>query len=283
MIQAYLAKRGISTTVLAMKSQPLLDAGRCIIRCAWPRRGAVPAHPAHMRCFGLKIRDIRVVSLRPNHYHGRPTLTPPAQRPVVAHLVIGGREGHVCPFGQVELMRSMTTGKRIYPQFDLAIDTATPHPRDKLLRAVAPPCFRHWPTSIISTATPSTPTPQGMRAGGRDHRISAAERKAQLGTWMLRPTDGGGLGHAVDSSSGAPARADPTRRRPAALRGERPVETGKWNGVCERDDGKTWQKLAQIPTCPATLSCRVSRTARGRGRQRHHYSADPESQRQPQS
>ena len=57
-----------------------------------------------------KILGTRVISLRPNHYHGWPTL---ARRKNGELLLVcsGGRESHVCPFGQVELMRSSDDGK----------------------------------------------------------------------------------------------------------------------------------------------------------------------------
>ena len=57
-----------------------------------------------------KVHDIRVVSLRPNHYHGWPTLTRRRNGQLLL-ICTGGREGHVCPFGQVELMRSDDNGK----------------------------------------------------------------------------------------------------------------------------------------------------------------------------
>ena len=44
-----------------------------------------------------KIANTRVISLRPNHYHGWPTL---ARRKNGELLLVcsGGRESHVCPF-----------------------------------------------------------------------------------------------------------------------------------------------------------------------------------------
>ena len=58
----------------------------------------------------INITGTRVISLRPNHYHGWSTL---ARRQDGELLLIcsGGREGHVCPFGQVELMRSRDGGQ----------------------------------------------------------------------------------------------------------------------------------------------------------------------------
>jgi hypothetical protein len=58
----------------------------------------------------INITGTRVISLRPNHYHGWPTL---ARRMDGELLLVcsGGRESHVCPFGQVELMRSKDGGQ----------------------------------------------------------------------------------------------------------------------------------------------------------------------------
>ena len=58
----------------------------------------------------INITGTRVISLRPHHYHGWPTL---ARRKDGELLLVcsGGRESHVCPFGQVELMRSKDGGQ----------------------------------------------------------------------------------------------------------------------------------------------------------------------------
>ena len=56
-----------------------------------------------------RINETQVISLRPDHYHGWSTL---ARRKDGELLLVcsGGRENHVCPFGQVELMRSKDEG-----------------------------------------------------------------------------------------------------------------------------------------------------------------------------
>ena len=85
--------------------------------------GAGVAFPHILRAAApkAKITDTRVISLRPNHYHGWSTL---ARRKDGELLLVcsGGRESHVCPFGQVELMRSK----------DCLLYTS-PSPRDGLL------------------------------------------------------------------------------------------------------------------------------------------------------
>jgi hypothetical protein len=81
---------------------------------------------------------------------------------------------------------------------------------------------------------------------------TAAERKALLGTWMLRSTDGG-------LHWSAPYRVPlNSPHGPVALRDGRLLYAGKrlWDakaeiGVCEStDDGLTWRWLAEIPSRP---------------------------------
>ena len=57
------------------------------------------------------VLETKVISQRPNYYHGWPTL---ARRRGGQLLLVcsGGREAHVCPFGHVELMRSDDDGGR---------------------------------------------------------------------------------------------------------------------------------------------------------------------------
>ncbi|MCB1212259.1 MAG: exo-alpha-sialidase, partial [Verrucomicrobiales bacterium] len=85
---------------------------------------------------------------------------------------------------------------------------------------------------------------------GCHNRLTAEERKAELGNWVIRSTDGGKtwstrLPTLVNSPHG-----------PIQLKDGRLLYAGKqlWTddkkvGVCEsKDDGQTWQWLAEIPT-----------------------------------
>ena len=56
------------------------------------------------------VRETKVISDQPQYYHGWPTLA----RRRNGHLLLcysGGREGHVCPFGRVEMMQSADEGR----------------------------------------------------------------------------------------------------------------------------------------------------------------------------
>src|SRR6266545_2506828 len=57
-----------------------------------------------------RVDGIRTISQDAEFYHGWPTL---ARRKEGELLVTysGGREGHICPFGRVELIRSQDNGE----------------------------------------------------------------------------------------------------------------------------------------------------------------------------
>jgi hypothetical protein len=62
------------------------------------------------------VGETRVISHEPQFYHGWPTLA--RRKTGELHLVwSGGREGHICPFGRVEMMISRDDGARwLWPQ-----------------------------------------------------------------------------------------------------------------------------------------------------------------------
>ena len=201
------------------------------------------------------ILGTRVISLRPNHYHGWPTL---ARRKNGELLLVcsGGRESHVCPFGQVELMRSSDDGKTwSFPRvlLDSPIDD-----RDAGVLETAK-------GSLLATTFTSNaydeyylkkgshkkwPEEKRSRWLAAHNRVPAAARKKELGTWMIRSTDGGVTwSPRYDSLVNSP-------HGPVDLKDGRLLYAGKnlwrektWIGVCEsKDDGQSWQRLAQIPT-----------------------------------
>src|SRR6266511_148572 len=57
----------------------------------------------------IKVLDTRIISHEPQYYCGWPTLT---RRKSGELFVVwsGGREGHICPFGRVEMMVSRDDG-----------------------------------------------------------------------------------------------------------------------------------------------------------------------------
>ena len=201
-----------------------------------------------------KVHGIHVVSLRPNQYHGWPTL---ARRRNGQLLLVcsGGRESHVCPFGQVELMRSDDDGKTwTFPRvlLDLAIDDRDAGILETTRGTLLATTFSSlaYEYQFNNGNINKWDAARQARWRGAHNRISAAERKAQLGTWMLRSTDGGvtwstPYDSIVNSPHGPIQLADGRQ----LYAGKDLWKSGQWIGVCEStDDGRSWKKLAQIPT-----------------------------------
>jgi sialidase-1 len=195
------------------------------------------------------VHDRKVISQLPAFYHGWPTL---ARRKNGDLLVVcsGGRESHVCPFGRVDLMRSMDGGETwTYPRIvlDGPIDD-----RDAGVLETAEGSI------LITTFTSLAYEPQlagktGEAAGrwnAAHNRVTAEQRQQALGIWMIRSTDGGvtfsGRYRVPVNSPHGPAQLSDGR----LLYAGRALWTeGSKVGVCEsKDDGKTWSWLADIPT-----------------------------------
>lgn len=199
-----------------------------------------------------RVESIETVSHQPEHYHGWATL---ARRRNGELLLVSSaaRESHVCPFGRVELIRSAGDGRKwSRPQvlMDSPIDD-----RDAGICETAAGSL--LVTTFTSLAWESVPRagwpPERLARWEAAERLATPEqRKALLGTWMLRSTDGG-------MTWSAPYRVPlNSPHGPVALSDGRLIYAGKrlWdedrrNGLCEsRDDGRTWRWLADIPTRP---------------------------------
>ena len=202
-----------------------------------------------------KIANTRVISLRPNHYHGWPTL---ARRKNGELLLVcsGGRESHVCPFGQVELMRSSDGGKTwSFPRvlLDSPIDDRDAGVLETTKGSLLATTFtsnaydEHY---LKKGSHKKWPEERRARWLAAHNRVRAAARKSELGTWMIRSTDGGVTwSPRYDSLVNSP-------HGPINLKDGRILYPGKnlwrektWIGVCEStDDGQSWERLAPIPT-----------------------------------
>jgi len=209
---------------------------------------------------GIAIQSTEIISHQPMLYSGWPTLARRANGELVL-VWSGGRESHVCPFGRVEWMRSRDGGRTwSFPRvlIDSAIDDRDAGVLETsrgslLVTTFTSLAFEPGLLTAEAASAAGKPTwePEKLSRwiAARD-RISADERKAQLGTWMIRSTDGGLRWSApyevpVNSPHG-----------PVQLSDGRLLYAGKelWTdgmkvGVSEsRDDGVTWQWLTDIPT-----------------------------------
>ncbi|HSU65324.1 MAG TPA: sialidase family protein [Tepidisphaeraceae bacterium] len=219
--------------------------------CCTSRRRAYAAPVA-------KVRDLRVISLEPQYYHGWPTLT---RRKNGDLLVVcsGGREGHICPFGRVELMVSHDNGATWqWPQ--TVLDSAGDDRDAGILQTAQGTLLVTSFTSLayeplLKAAEKKQPGDPGAWPADRldrwrlaHNRLSPQERQANLGQWMIRSTDGG-----LTWSGRYPSIVN-SPHGPIQLRDGRLLYAGKelWTGqrrvgVCESsDDGKSWNWLAEI-------------------------------------
>jgi hypothetical protein len=205
--------------------------------------------------------ELKVISPDREYYHGWPTL---CQRRSGELIVTwsGGRQGHVCPFGRVEMMTSKDGGETwTYPRvlLDGAIDDrdsgCLETPRGTLIAttftslAYEEALDRQF--KLPSGDRSRWPQPTIDRWLAVHDRFTAEQRAAELEEWLIRSTDGGitwgpRIATVVNSPHG-----------PIALSDGRLLYPGKklWTtekiGVAEsRDDGLTWTWLAEIPTRP---------------------------------
>lgn len=213
------------------------------------------------------IFETKTISQQPEYYHGWPTVARRANGELWVAWS-GGREAHVCPFGQVVVMTSRDEGQSwTYPR--VLLDSATDDRDAGVLETAKGTLLVTTFTSLAyepylqKQAAFSELSDKGWKTAGMSAeqfarwkachaRLSDEGRKGDLGVWLVRSTDGGQtwstrLPTVVNSPHG-----------PIQLRDGRLLYAGKglWTnekkiGVCEsRDDGQTWQWLAEIPTRP---------------------------------
>ena len=212
-----------------------------------------------------KILETKVISQQPEFYHGWPTVA----RRQNGELWVswsGGRESHVCPFGQVHAMTSRDNGASwTWPR--VLLDTATDDRDSGVLESAKGTLIVTTFTSLAyedhfkkaSTfaehtdkgwVSKSMPQEQFVKWKAAHERLNDEERKAELGEWVIRSTDGG-----KSWSTRIPTIVN-SPHGPIQLKDGRLLYAGKqlWTadkkiGVAEsKDDGLTWQWLAEIPT-----------------------------------
>ena len=180
----------------------------------------------------------------------------------------GGRDGHVCPMGQVRAMTSRDDGATwTYPRVlldsptddrdsgvletakgTLLVTTFTSLAyEDHLAKSVM-----YMPVAGKSSAMRPMPPEVIARWQATQKRLTADERQAELGEWVLRSTDGGlnfsaRIATIVNSPHG-----------PLQLKDGRILYIGKelWTknqrigAVESKDDGLSWNWLSEIPGRP---------------------------------
>ena len=206
-----------------------------------------------------ELHETKVISRQPKLYHGWPTI---ARRKGGQLLVTcsGGREAHVCPFGRIELITSDDDG-RTWSDARVLIDCPIDDRDSGVLETARGTILATTFTSlayepILTRAEKIEPGQPGAwpeaklkRWQACHNQLDAEGRRAELGVWMIRSTDGGKTWSdrydcLVDSPHG-----------PIQLADGRLLYAGKdlWRGehrvgACEStDDGLTWRWLGEVP------------------------------------
>ncbi len=247
-----------------MPSRPFTTSRRTFIKttgalsAATILGGSRRAHAAPT----AQIVQIKVISYESHYYHGWPTVA----RCRKGRLLVvwsGGREAHVCPFGRVDYMTSDDNGQTwTWPRvlLDCAIDDRDAGVLETAKGSILVTTFsslayeRHLTDAMKKKPgeTGAWPADRLKAWQAAHNRLTAEQRQAELGQWMLRSTNGG-----ITWSVRYPSIVN-SPHGPIQLSDGRLLYAGKelWTGqkrvgVCEsRDDGASWQWLADIPARP---------------------------------
>jgi len=212
----------------------------------------------------VSVLETKVISQQPEYYHGWPTV---ARRRNGELWVTwsGGRESHVDPFGQVHAMTSRDDGATwSFPR--VLLDSATDDRDSGVVETAQGSLLVTTFTSLAYEAhlkkqsvfgelkdtgwEPQRMPPEQVAKWRAAHaRLSDDERKAELGEWLIRSTDGGRTW-----STRLPTRLN-SPHGPIQLRDGRLLYAGKqlWakehkvGVVVSADDGLGWQWLAEFP------------------------------------
>jgi sialidase-1 len=213
----------------------------------------LPSRQSQAAALPVEILETKVISQDGRFYNGWPTVCRRANGQLVV-TCSGGREGHVCPFGRIEMMTSDNEGKSwSYPRvlLDGPIDD-----RDSGVLETAKGTLLVTTFTSLAYEPLLTAANQGSkwdqerlaRWNAANSRLPADLRNQELGVWMVRSTDGGVTwSPKYDSLVNSP-------HGPIQLADGRLLYAGKdlWRagariGVCEStDDGQTWRWLAEI-------------------------------------
>ena len=201
-----------------------------------------------------EVSERRVISQNPGRYHGWPTLAARVSGQLLL-VCSGGREGHVCPFGRVELMRSDDSGLSwSYPRvvMDGGIDDRDAGVLETSSGAMLITTFTsnaYEPMLAAAEAKPGSWDEKRLERWLATHnRLSRPARKASLGVWMIRSTNGGitwsGRYRSILNSPHGPIELSDGRIFYAGKQLWKGDKVGFAQSV---DDAQTWEYLTDLP------------------------------------
>jgi len=209
--------------------------------------------------------DIRVISRHPS-YHGWPTV---ARRRNGQLLVAAsaGREAHVCPYGQVHLIRSDDNGET-WSDPEIVADTPLDDRDAGVLETRSGALLVNWFSSVAWMVTLHRqevgevdwlpPETQARWRAERERVVSRVRVRDELGAWLVRSEDGGRTWSeripTVVSSPHGPIELSDGRLLFAGKRQTPPEQwrdgsahgTGEVGVAVSTDDGRSWQWLTAV-------------------------------------
>lgn len=220
------------------------------------------------------IKEVKTIS-RHQTYHGWPTIALLREGPLFV-VASAGREGHVCPFGQVHLIRSDDSGET-WTEPELLVNGPLDDRDAGVIQTSQGAVLVNWFTSMAalrrleraeaegSEAMRQTAQALGDAAFSRWQKVRALLSKdvveRELGTWIIRSTDGGRTwSEKIDCGVGSPH--GPTElsdgrlvfvgnEKAAQYNPERGSRYGPALIAAESgDDGLSWKKIGGIPQRP---------------------------------
>jgi hypothetical protein len=199
---------------------------------------------------GANVESIRVISRRPEFYHGWPTVA----RRQSGELVVaysGGREAHVCPFGRVESIRSRdggTTWSEPLVVMDSPIDDRDAGIVETPAGTLLASTFTSLAYEDVLAKAAGWPADRLERWQAVQRRTTSEQRKALLGCWMLRSADGVKWSEPSRVPVHSPHGPIVVRSGALLYAGKQLWQPGAKVGVCRSDDdGRTWRWLSDIP------------------------------------
>ncbi|MEZ6052921.1 MAG: sialidase family protein [Planctomycetaceae bacterium] len=201
----------------------------------------------------IDMMETKIISVDPQIYHGWPTLTRRSNGELLL-VWSGGREAHVCPFGRVDWMKSFDEGRSwTWPRtlMDGASDDRDAGVLETADGTILVTTFTSdaWVSVYAKAEAEKWPNDRLRRWEAAAARLTPDQRQADLGTWMIRSTDGG-----VNWSNRYEVPVN-SPHGPIQLTDGRLLYAGKqlWKDVAKvgvsisSDDGVSWGSVVEIP------------------------------------
>ncbi len=247
---------------MLLEFTPAWPASLCTIAIAGASCLSAPIGFAAGAPVKIKVEDTQVITPKTPYYCGWPTIGAKKNGDLIV-VYSGGRDYHICPFGRVEEITSRDEGKTwSWPR--TLLDSVTDDRDAGILETAQGTLIVTTFTSDLYQLHLNNPERALVKAFGdslpahlerwklAEARTSPEEKKADVGMWFLRSTDGG-----KTWSERLPAPCN-SPHGPAQLADGRLLYVGKelWTenkrvGAWEsKDDGLTWQHLSDLPVRP---------------------------------